>query len=46
MWRHEIRAASHPLNCRVLGFEADTDLDTALEEIIPWIKRQIAEGGM
>jgi UDP-glucose 4-epimerase len=30
----------------VLGFEADTDLETALEEIIPWIKRQIAEGGM
>jgi nucleoside-diphosphate-sugar epimerase len=30
----------------VLGFEADTDLETALEEIIPWIKHQIAEGGM
>jgi nucleoside-diphosphate-sugar epimerase len=30
----------------VLGFEAKTDLGTALEEIIPWIRRQIAEGGM
>lgn len=30
----------------VLGFEATTPLRTALEEIIPWIKRQIAEGGM
>jgi len=31
---------------RVLGFEAVTPLRTALEEIIPWIKRQIAEGGI
>ena len=29
-----------------LGFTAATDLETALDEIIPWIRRQIAEGGM
>ncbi len=31
---------------RVLGYEATTTLDTALDEIIPWIKRQIELGGM
>ncbi|MFC1901897.1 NAD-dependent epimerase/dehydratase family protein [Chloroflexota bacterium] len=30
----------------VLGFEATTDLDKALDEIIPWIKRQIELGGI
>jgi nucleoside-diphosphate-sugar epimerase len=30
----------------LLGFTAATDLATALDEIIPWIRRQIAEGGM
>ena len=30
----------------VLGFTAGTDLETALDEIIPWIRRQIAAGGM
>jgi nucleoside-diphosphate-sugar epimerase len=30
----------------LLGFAAETDLDAALDEIIPWIRRQIAEGGM
>jgi UDP-glucose 4-epimerase len=29
----------------VLGFEAATDLSTVLDEIIPWIKDQIARGG-
>jgi len=31
---------------RVLGFEATTDLGKALDEIIPWIQRQIELGGM
>lgn len=31
---------------KVLGYEATTPLDTALDEIIPWIKRQIELGGM
>ena len=29
---------------RMLGFSADTSLDTALDEIIPWIRRQIDIG--
>lgn len=31
---------------RVLGYEANTPLETALDEIIPWIKHQIDIGGM
>jgi nucleoside-diphosphate-sugar epimerase len=31
---------------RLLGYEATTTLDTALEEIIPWIRDQIAIGAM
>ena len=31
---------------RVLGFEAKTSLDKALDEIIPWIKKQIEIGGI
>ncbi len=31
---------------RLLGFEADTTLDEALDEIIPWIKEQISLGGI
>ena len=31
---------------RVLGFEATTPLETALEEIIPWVRDQIAAGGI
>lgn len=31
---------------RVLGFEAQTPLDVALDEIIPWIERQIETGGI
>ncbi len=31
---------------RVLGFEAKTSLDNALDEIIPWIKQQIEIGGI
>jgi nucleoside-diphosphate-sugar epimerase len=31
---------------RVLGFEANTSLSTALDEIIPWIKEQITLGGI
>lgn len=31
---------------RVLGFEATTTLDDALDEIIPWIARQIEVGGI
>lgn len=31
---------------RVLGFEAKTSLDTALDEIIPWIDEQIKMGGI
>jgi nucleoside-diphosphate-sugar epimerase len=30
----------------LLGFSATTGLDAALDEIIPWIRRQIAAGGM
>ena len=30
----------------ILGYEALTPLDTALDEIIPWIARQIESGGM
>lgn len=30
----------------LLGFTAGTDLETALDEIIPWIRRQIAAGGL
>ena len=29
---------------KILGFTADTSLDTMLDEIIPWIKKQIAAG--
>ena len=29
---------------RVLGFEATTGLDAMLEEVVPWIRREIAEG--
>lgn len=31
---------------KLLGFEAKTDLSTALDEIIPWIKEQIELGGI
>ena len=31
---------------RILGFEANTSLDEALDEIIPWIKKQIEIGGI
>ncbi len=30
----------------ILGFEAKTDLDTSLDEIIPWIKHQVKTGGI
>jgi UDP-glucose 4-epimerase len=30
----------------LLGFEATTSLDTALDEVIPWIKEQIKKGGI
>lgn len=29
---------------RVLGFEATTSLDTMLDEVIPWIREQVAQG--
>lgn len=31
---------------KLLGFEATTDLSTILDEVIPWIKEQIAIGGI
>jgi nucleoside-diphosphate-sugar epimerase len=31
---------------RLLGFEATTSLSQALDEVIPWIRRQIALGGI
>ena len=31
---------------RILGFEADTSLSHALDEIIPWIEKQIEMGGI
>jgi nucleoside-diphosphate-sugar epimerase len=31
---------------KLLGFEAKTSLDSALDEIIPWIKEQIKVGGI
>lgn len=31
---------------KVLAFEANTDLSTILDEVIPWIKEQIAIGGI
>jgi nucleoside-diphosphate-sugar epimerase len=31
---------------RILGFEAKTSLNDALDEIIPWVKRQIELGGI
>jgi nucleoside-diphosphate-sugar epimerase len=31
---------------RLLGFEATTTLDEALDEILPWIRRQIEVGGI
>lgn len=31
---------------RILGFEAKTSLSTALDEIIPWVKKQIEIGGI
>ncbi len=30
----------------LLGFEATTSLDTALDEVIPWIQEQIKKGGI
>ena len=30
----------------ILGFEATTTLDQALDEIIPWVRDQIASGGI
>jgi nucleoside-diphosphate-sugar epimerase len=30
----------------VLGFEAKTSLDDALDEIIPWVRKQIEIGGI
>ena len=30
----------------ILGFEANTSLDEALDEIIPWVKNQINSGGI
>lgn len=31
---------------RILGFEAKTTISSALDEIIPWVKRQIETGGI
>ncbi len=31
---------------RVLGFEARTSLDATLDEVIPWIRNQLAAGGI
>jgi len=31
---------------KILGFEATTSLDKAMDEIIPWIKEQIRVGGI
>ncbi len=31
---------------RILGFEAKTTLDEALDEVIPWIRKQIETGGI
>jgi len=31
---------------RILGFEAKTTLDEALDEVIPWIEEQIRIGGI
>ncbi|GHT45877.1 NAD-dependent epimerase [Bacteroidia bacterium] len=31
---------------KVLGFEADTDLSNTLDEVIPWIKRQVELGNI
>ncbi len=31
---------------KILGFEATTDLDDILDEVIPWIKREIELGGI
>ncbi len=31
---------------RLIGFRADTGLDTVLDEVIPWIRGQIAQGGI
>lgn len=31
---------------RILGYEAPTELDTMLDELIPWIKEQIAHGSI
>jgi nucleoside-diphosphate-sugar epimerase len=31
---------------QVLGFEANTSLSVALDEIIPWVRRQIEIGGI
>ena len=30
----------------ILGFEANTSLETSLDEIIPWIKEQVLIGGI
>jgi nucleoside-diphosphate-sugar epimerase len=29
---------------RVLGFRAETSLDTALDEVIPWIRQELEKG--
>jgi nucleoside-diphosphate-sugar epimerase len=31
---------------KLLGFRAETSLEKALDEIIPWIKEQVAAGGI
>jgi nucleoside-diphosphate-sugar epimerase len=31
---------------RLLGFEATTPLETALDEVVPWVREQIALGGI
>ena len=31
---------------QLLGYEATTDLNTILEEVIPWIKKQVEIGGI
>jgi nucleoside-diphosphate-sugar epimerase len=31
---------------RILGFEATTSLDSMLDEVIPWVKEQVAHGNI
>jgi nucleoside-diphosphate-sugar epimerase len=31
---------------RLLGFEATTNLEDALDEIIPWVRKEIEMGGI